>query len=294
MNHPVSRRVDLPLDDCCEQGMANSSRTLFILSDRTGITLEHLVRTLMTQFDDTCCERVVLPFLDAASKVEAAIREIDAAAVEDDAPPVVFSSIVDEELRARLMTANAQVFDIFDVFLPSLSAAIGRPSSGHVGLSHGMGDPRVYDQRVDAVNFALNFDDGSRLRGLAEADLILVGVSRSGKTPTCLYLAMQYAVRAANFPLTEEDFMLGRLPDALRENRDRLFGLTISPDRLHRIREERRPGSDYASLPQCRNEVSAAEDLYRSHAIPFLDSTSVSIEELAIEIMQRVGVERHY
>jgi hypothetical protein len=274
--------------------MSEATRTLFIISDRTGITLEQLVRTLMTQFDEPCCERMVLPFLDTPDKIDAALREIDAAAKEDGATPVVFSSIVDDGLRARLKGANAEVFDIFDTYLPALSAAIGLPHTGHVGRSHGMGDVTVYDQRVDAVNFALNFDDGSRFKGLQDADLILIGVSRSGKTPTCLYLAMQYAVRAANFPLTEDDFLLGRFPEPLQPYRERLFGLTISPDRLHRIREERRPGSDYASLPQCRREIAAAEDLYRNHALPFIDSTSVSIEELAIEIMQRVGVERHF
>ena len=274
--------------------MAKPSRTLFIISDRTGITLENLVRTLVTQFDNMRCERMLLPFLDTPAKIEAAIREIDAVAKEDGAPPVVFSSIVDETMRAQLKGANAQVFDIFDTYLPALSAAIGIPHSGHIGRSHGIGDPGEYDRRVAAVNFALNFDDGSRFKGLGEADLILIGVSRSGKTPTCLYLAMQYAVRAANFPLTEEDFMLGKLPEPLREHKERLFGLTIAPDRLHRIREERRPGSDYASLTQCRQEISAAEDLFRNNAIPFIDSTTVSIEELAIEIMQRIGVERHY
>ena len=271
-----------------------AARTLFIISDRTGITLEHLVRTLLTQFDELCCERMVLPFLDTPAKIEAALREIDAAATEDGAKPVVFSSIVDEGLRTRLKEANAQVFDIFDTFLAPLSAATGIAHSGHIGLSHGIGDLGEYDRRVDAVNFALNYDDGSRFKGLDDADLILVGVSRCGKTPTCLYLAMQYAVRAANFPLTEDDFLLGRLPEPLRAHRDRLFGLTISPDRLHRIREERRPGSDYASLARCRREISAAEDLFRNNAIAFLDSTAVSIEELSIEIMQRVGVERHY
>lgn len=274
--------------------MGTPLRTLFIISDRTGITLENLVRTLMSQFDDLCCDRMVLPFLDTPAKIEAALREIEAAAKEDGARPIVFSSIVDEAMRARLKQADAEVFDIFDTYLPALSTAIGKPHSGHVGLSHGIGDVGEYDRRVDAVNFALNFDDGSRFRGLADADLILVGVSRSGKTPTCLYLAMQYAIRAANFPLTEDDFLLGKLPEPLREHRDRLFGLTISPERLHRIREERRPGSEYASLSQCRKEVSAAEDLFRSNSIAFLDSTSVSIEELSIEIMQRVGVERHY
>jgi len=274
--------------------MSNPSRTLFMISDRTGITLEKLVRTLLTQFDDLCCERMVLPFLDTPEKIEGAIREIDAAAVEDGAAPVVFSSIVDEAMRARLQEANAQVFDIFDTYLPALSGAIGLAHSGHIGLSHGIGDLVEYDRRVEAVNYALSFDDGSRFKGLGDADLILIGVSRTGKTPTCLYLAMQYAVRAANFPLTEDDFMLGKLPDPLRDNRDRLFGLTIAPDRLHRIREERRPGSDYARLAQCRNEVSAAEHLFRSHAIPFMDSTAVSIEELAVEIMQRIGVQRRY
>jgi regulator of PEP synthase PpsR (kinase-PPPase family) len=272
--------------------MTGPSRTLFILSDHTGITLEHLVKTLMSQFDDDCCERMVLPFLNSTAKIDAALREIEAAVREDEAPPVVFSSIVDETLRARLRGANVAMFDIFDTFLPGLSQAIGIETHAHVGRSHGMGDQGHYDRRVDAVNFALNFDDGSRLRGLEKADLILVGVSRCGKTPTCLYLAMQYAVRAANFPLTEDDFLLGRLPDAMGQHRERLFGLTISPERLSRIREERRPGSEYASLSKCREEVSAAEDLFRSNAIPFLDSTSVSIEELSIEIMQRVGVYR--
>lgn len=272
--------------------MAN--RTLFIISDRTGITLENLVRSLITQFDDLCCERMVLPFLDTPAKIEAAIREVDAAAEEDDGKPIVFSSIVDEPLRERLKEANADVFDIFDTFLPGLSNAIGIPFSGHIGRSHGMGNQADYDRRVAAVNYALSFDDGSRLKGLDRADLILVGVSRTGKTPTCLYLALQYAVNAANFPLTEDDFMLGKLPAPLREHQDRLFGLTIAPDRLHRIREERSPGSTYASLAQCRSEVSAAEGLFRSSAIPYADSTAVSIEELAIEIMQRIGVERVY
>lgn len=274
--------------------MPSSSRTLFIISDRTGITLENLVRTLITQFDDLCCERMVLPFLDTPAKIEAAIREIDAIAAADKSTPVVFSSIVDEAMRARLKEAKAQVFDIFDTYLPALSTAIGIPHSGHVGRSHGMGDQVEYDRRVAAVNYALSFDDGSRIKGLGDADLILVGVSRTGKTPTCLYLALQYALNAANFPLTEDDFMLGKLPTPLQGHRDRLFGLTIAPDRLHRIREERSPGSDYASLAQCRGEVSAAEDLFRSNGIAFADSTAVSIEELAIEIMQRVGVERHY
>jgi hypothetical protein len=274
--------------------MTVETRTLFILSDGTGITLEHLVRMLLSQYDDLKIDRLVRPFLDTTAKVEAAVAGVNAVAARSVHRPIVFSSIVDASLRERLRDADATVFDVFDLYLPALSSALGLPHSEHVGVSHGIGDAGRYDQRVDAVNFALNYDDGSRFKGLEAADLILIGVSRSGKTPTCIYLAMQYAIRAANFPLTEDDFLQGAMPQPLQAHAPLLFGLTIAPERLHRIREERRPGSTYASLHQCREEVAAAEGLYRSHAIPFLDSTSMSIEELAIEIMQRIGVERPY
>lgn len=266
--------------------------TIFLVSDRTGITIESLVRTLLTQFDQVPAERVVRPFCDDADKVERVVAEINMAAEADGVPPLVYSSLVDEDLRSRLKRSHGRVFDIFDVFLPSLSEALHVPSAEHVGKAHGIGDYRDYDQRVEAVNFALAFDDGARLKGLNEADLILIGVSRSGKTPTCLYLAMQYKVKAANFPLTESDFLEGHLPRPLQPFRDRLFGLSIAPERLHQIREERRPGSEYASLAQCRREISAAESLFRNERIPYVDSTNMSIEELAIEIMQQVGMER--
>jgi len=266
--------------------------TLFLVSDRTGITVESLVRTLLTQFDQAPVQRVVRPFCDDADKIARVVAEIDAAAEADGRRPLVYSSLVDLDLRTHLKRSRGRVFDIFDLFLPALSETLHQPSVEHVGLAHGIADYKDYDQRVEAVNFALAYDDGARLRGLEAAELILVGVSRSGKTPTCLYLAMQYKVKAANFPLTEDDFLEGRLPEPLRPHRERLFGLIISPERLRQIREERRPGSSYASLAQCRRELSAAEALYRAERIPFIDSTNLSIEELAIEIMQQVGMER--
>lgn len=272
--------------------MVGERQTLFIVSDRTGITLEQLVKSLLTQYDGLAINRIVKPFLDTPAKVDEVIEEIDRRVAEAGPPPIIFSSIVDQGLRLRLRGAKALVLDIFDTYLPPLSQALGLTPSEHIGLSHGISDLGQYDRRLEALNFALNYDDGARFRGLETADLILVGVSRSGKTPTCLYLAMQYAIRAANFPLTEDDFLNGVMPGPLQDRRALCFGLTISPERLHRIREERRPGADYASIGQCRREVAAAEDLFRSHSIPFVDSTMVSIEELSIEIMQRVGVAR--
>lgn len=265
---------------------------IFLVSDRTGITLEGLVRTLLSQFEGFAEEPLVRPFIDSAEKIGRVVEEIDRQAGVGGVPPIVFCSIADPILRGRLRDADARVFDIFDTFLPALGEALGLSSSSRVGHTHGMGRQGDYDRRVEALNFALSFDDGSRLKGLEQAQLILVGVSRSGKTPTCLYLAMQYRVFAANYPLTEDDFLQGSLPQALRPWRDRLFGLSIAPERLRRIREQRRAGSAYASLQHCRKEVSAAEALFQAEGIPFLDSTSLSIEELAVAIMHRAGLHR--
>ena len=123
--------------------------------------------------------------------------------------------------------------------------------------------------------------------------MILVGVSRCGKTPTSLYLALQFGVRAANFPLTPDDFAERKLPKSVMPFRDRLFGLTIQPERLREIREERRPGSKYAALDTCRYEVREAENLMQHEGIPMLDTTSKSIEEIATTILHRAKLERH-
>ena len=266
--------------------------TIFVVSDRTGITVEKLVRTLLTQFDQMPADRKVRAFLDNRQKIAGVVAEINASAEADDMPPLVYSSVVDKDLRRQLKECHGKVFDIFDEFLPSMSEGLHLTSHDHVGRAHGLSNMRDYDRRVEAVNFALTFDDGARVRGLEKAGLILRGVSRTGKTPTCLYLAMQYKVMAANYPLTEDDFLEGRLPEPLVAHKERLFGLNITPERLHQIRSERRPGSRYASIEACRREVMAADNLYLSKGIPHVDSTAMSIEELAIEIMQQVGVER--
>ncbi len=264
-------------------------RTLFLVSDRTAITVETLVHTLMTQFDDPPERRITLPFVDRQAKVVAAVQQINSAADQDGMPPLVFSSLIDAGHREELKRCTGIVFDFFDAFLQPLALAMGLPPKEAAGLSHGMGEPREYDERVAAVNFALNYDDGVRLRNLEDADIVLVGVSRSGKTPTCLYLAMHYGVRAANYPLTEEDFKRHGLPDPLRQHKTKLFGLTISPERLQRIREERRPGSNYASLPVCRKELMEAENLFKLNDIPYLDSTAISIEDLPLQQTRLAG-----
>jgi regulator of PEP synthase PpsR (kinase-PPPase family) len=267
-------------------------RTVFFLSDRTGITAETLGNALLTQFEGVEFERVSCPYTDTADKLTQVLQQIAAAARRDAGRPLVFSSLVDPALRAQAGASAGVLFDLFDTFIEPLEAELGRRSSHAIGRSHGMGVYSTYKTRIDAVNYTLTHDDGTTLRSYADADLILIGVSRSGKTPTCLYLALHYGINAANYPLTEEDLARHRLPPALVPHRAKLYGLTIDPGRLHQIRSERRPHSPYASPDQCRREVRAAEALFAEEHIAHLDTSAVSIEEIATSILQQRGLVR--
>lgn len=266
-------------------------RTVFFVSDGTAITAETFGHSLLTQFSELEFRQVRLPFVDTPSKARDAVSLIDRAAAADESTPVVFSTIVNNGIGEILAGSNAHVFDMFRTFIGRLEEVLGVERSSQVGQAHGMGDTHTYEDRMEATNYALTHDDGISKR-LDNAEAILVGVSRSGKTPTCLYMALHYGVKAANYPLTEEDLEQSRLPAFLREHRDKLFGLTIDPERLSQIRENRRPGSRYASIKQCRYEVEAAEAMLRAEGVPMLSSTDSSIEELASRILLDLGLDR--
>jgi hypothetical protein len=206
--------------------------------------------------------------------------------------PVVFSTLVQEDLRGIVKRSNGLFLDFFDAFLGPLEGELQVKSSERAGRAHGIADQLVYSTRIDATNFALAADDGALTADYERADVILIGVSRSGKTPTCIYMAMQYGVYAANYPFTEDDFESKQLPTMVRAHTSKLFGLTITPSRLQQIRNERRPGSRYASISQCDFEVRSAENLFHRHGIPSLDTTECSIEEIASRIIERKGIER--
>ncbi len=267
-------------------------RSVFFLSDHTGITAETLGRSLLTQFEGLELSQTSWPFLDSLEKAESAVSRINRAARDDDCRPLVFSTIVDPEVRKVVLTCRGVVFDFFDAFNDRLESELGQPALHVTGRSHGIRDFQQYTARIDALNFALSNDDGLMASNYPASDIILLGVSRSGKTPTCLYLALQYGVLAANYPLTEDDLEAGLLPKALTPYRNRLFGLTIDPIRLHRIRTERYPDSRYSQLGQCQFEIETVESLYRREAVPFLNTTSMSIEEIAATILQRAGIQR--
>jgi [pyruvate, water dikinase]-phosphate phosphotransferase / [pyruvate, water dikinase] kinase len=267
-------------------------RTVFFVSDQTGITAETLGRSLLTQFDGLKFRYVTLPFIDTPDKARDAVRRINLMAEVEGVRPLVFSTFVQNEIREIVRGCNSLLLDFFDAFIGPLERELERASSHTSGRAHGLADDAHYARRIEAVNFTLANDDGVGVQNYARADLILVGVSRSGKTPTCLYLALQYGVFAANFPLTEEHFdsERGELPSPLQGHAKKLVGLTIDAKRLEHIRANRRPDTRYASPPQISFELREAEALFKRHAIPFLDTTHASIEEIAIRILDSTGL----
>jgi regulator of PEP synthase PpsR (kinase-PPPase family) len=269
-------------------------RTICFVSDRTGLTAETLGYSLLAQFGEQHARTVTMPFVSSPKEAHGVVARINEIARRDGSRPIVLSTLVDDEIRAVVRQANGFFLDFFDVCLAPLEVELGRQSAHVAG--HGvkeLGADPAHSERIDATNFALANDDGSGQRDYRNADVILIGVSRSGKTPTSLYMAMQYGIRTANVPLLEEDFEQRALPRDLRPHREKVFGLTISPERLQQIRQERRPGSRYASLAQVEFEVRNSLDLMNRNQIPHIDVTESSVEEIASRILDQMKLERH-
>lgn len=267
-------------------------RSVFFLSDRTGITAEAVGRSLLTQFENVDFVLRTMPFIDTTEKAQEAVERINKTADAEGKRPLLFGTLIDPRIREIIAHSRGLLLDPFDAFIAPLERELGVHSTHTVGRSHAMGDYATYKHRIDAVNYALSHDDGATTRHYGSADIILVGVSRSGKTPTCLYLALHFGLLAANYPLTDDDFQEQALPKSLQPFRDKLYGLTIDPLRLHQIRTERRPDSKYAELKQCQREIQASEAMYRRERIPYIDASSMSIEEIGSTILHRTGRER--
>ena len=267
-----------------------SVRSVFYISDGTGITAEALGHSLLTQFEGVRFKQARVPFVDTPEKAHELIMRIEEAGRIDGARPIVFTTLVNPELAQMVHAADALCLSFIETFVAPMEAELGVKSTHTVGRSHGSIDTSDYKNRIEAINYTLAHDDGITDRDLAEADVILVAVSRCGKTPTSLYLAMQFGLKAANFPLIPEDFDRGRLPGTLEKHRSKLFGLTIQAERLHQIREERRAGSKYASLANCRYEIAEAEKMMRREGIRWLDSSTKSIEEISTTILQELDL----
>ena len=270
--------------------MAN--HTVFFVSDGTGITAETFGNSILSQFA-VKARHVRRPFIDTADKAHQVVREINHAAETEGRKPVVFVTLVNLEILEVVSSGSkGLVLDMFNTFIEPLEAEFGMKSNHRVGRFADVSKSQEYTDRIEAINFSLAHDDGQSAKNLAQADVILVGVSRSGKTPTSLYLAMQHGIKAANYPLIPEDFDRGQIPSSLAPYRKKCFGLTIDPERLMQIRNERRPGSKYAALENCRYEVNQAESMMRREGIEWISSTHKSIEEIATTILRDLRPDR--
>ncbi len=268
------------------------TRTVFVISDGTGITAETFGTALMAQFDIT--PRIVrIPFVDTADKAHQAVRQVNHTGEVEGKRPIVFTTLVNQEVLQVVNThCKGLLMDMFGTFVQPLEDELGMKSQHRVGRFSDISQSKDYLNRMEAINYTLAHDDGQTNRDLSGADVVLIGVSRSGKTPTSLYLAMQFGLKVANYPLIPEDFVRKQLPPALEPIRKKLFGLTIDPQRLSEIRNERRPNSHYASLENCRYEVAEAEAMMRRAGVKWLSSTHKSIEEISTTVLQHVLPQR--
>jgi len=271
--------------------MQANSRQVYFLSNGTAITAETLGTSLLAQFPGYSFQTHTVPFVDTLEKTHAVSDEINQCVDVTGQLPIVICTMGDENLMKIVKQCNALVIDPFGDILPRLEQAL---SAQHhqPGESHRTVNPSLYESRIDAIDYAMLHDDGGRIRNYDEAEIILVGVSRSGKTPSCLYLALQFGIKAANYPITEEDMDSDKLPEPLRAHRERLYGLTTDPQRLMNIRQTRRPNSRYASAEQCRYELRAVEEMYLRHHIPYINTSRMSVEEISARIIRDTGLHR--
>ncbi len=268
------------------------THTVFFISDGTGITAETFGNAILAQFEMRP-RHVRLPFTDTVDKAHQVVRQINHTAEMEGKRPIVFTTLVNMEVL-KVISSNCKglLLDMFGTFVNPLENELGIKSNHRIGRFSDVSKSKAYNDRIEAINFSLEHDDGQSHRDLEQSDVILVGVSRSGKTPTSLYLAMQYGLKASNYPLIPEDFERHELPPALVPHRRKIFGLTIHPERLSEIRNERRPNSRYASLENCRMEVAEAESMMRRSGIRWLSTTTKSIEEISTTILQEIRPER--
>ena len=267
--------------------MSNETRIVFIVSDGTGITAENFSQSILAQFEASF-KHIRVPFVDSVDKAHDAVSSINQVAAKYGVPPIVFTTLVNSELNTIVSKANGLILDMFQTFVAPLEEALGMKSTHAMNRLHHNADTDAYKNRIEAINYSLAHDDGQSNQNLAEADVILIGISRVGKTPTSLYLAMQYGLKAANYPLIPEDFERGQLPKDLVPFRQKIFGLMIDAERLSEIRNERRPGSNYAKLENCRYEINEATAMMKKLSIPWVLTTSKSIEEIATTVLQAI------
>lgn len=270
----------------------SAPREVFILSDGTGITAQHLAHSLLSQFEHIDFHITTLPYIDSKQKALEVVDKINQVSKQCDEPPLIFATLIKQNAREIINRSKGKIYDLFHAFLAPLEKTLNTKCSYTMGRTHSVSYSTSYQLRINSLNFTLDHDDGIKVSGYKNADIVIVGVSRCGKTPTSIYLAMQFGLKVANYPLTEDDASFGELPKCLVPYKSKLFGITISSDRLHAIRQDRQPNSNYASLAQCKKEVQNVERMLAHNNIPYINSTFHSIEEISTQMLAQLGIER--
>lgn len=272
--------------------MESQRRDVFYVSDGTAITCETLGHVVLGQFAVQPNEKT-FPFVESDEKLSELLKQIQRSYQLHGVKPLVFFSMVIPEMRTRLLQAPAHFYDVLESIVQRVSQDIEMEPAPKLQRSRSVGkDSDTYFDRIAAIEYTLAHDDGVSLKDLDRADIILLGVSRSGKTPTSLYMAMQFGLRVVNYPFIAEDMHAMRLLPEFEFHRHKLFGLTINAERLTEIRENRLAGSEYASNQQCQQELAIVEALFRREAIPYINTSSLSVEEISTRILERTGLKR--
>ena len=268
------------------------SRDVFYVSDGTAITCETIGHVVLGQFPFNANEKT-FPFVESKEKLGDLLREIEISFIKNGVKPLVFFSMVITELKETLLQSNCYGYDILGSLVQQVETDIQIAPVPQLQRSRSVSkDSDTYFDRIAAIEYTLAHDDGVTLKGLEKADIILLGVSRSGKTPTSLYMAMQFGLRVVNYPFIDDDLSRLRLLPEFEIHRHKLFGLTIDPQRLTEIRQNRLAGSDYASNEQCLHELQTVEALFRREAIPYINTSSLSVEEISTRVLEKAGLRR--
>jgi regulator of PEP synthase PpsR (kinase-PPPase family) len=261
-----------------------------LISDSTGETLNAMIKAVCARFDNVSPIEHIYPLVRSPRQLERILKEIE------DAPGVVIHTVVDRELRVELESACRSLETPCLAALDPLTAAFGRylgaQLTTRVGAQHAL--DAEYFERIEALNYAIGHDDGAGFKDLESADVVLVGVSRTSKTPTSIYLAHR-GVRAANVPLAPGV----PPPDSLfKVKKPLVVGLLVSPERLLQVRRNRllslneNRGTNYVDAEAVREEIIAARRMFERHEWPVIDVTRRSVEETAAAVINLLNARK--
>ncbi len=263
------------------------SKDIYYISDSTGILAINLGQALICQFPEINFHEEKFPFIKTVIEANNTIKYI----LEQSSGrlPIIFSTLVEPKIRKIFDHPQVELFDVCEVFLSRLENCLEAKALMLPGSSRQTDDVSMA-RRVEAINYCLSHDDGTKLDEYNEADVVLLGVSRAGKTPVSVYLSSHMGLKSANYPLTNTDLDRYFLPEGVSRNRKKAVGLTTSAELLHSMRQKRYPDSNYARRNTCLQELEQAKQIFFKYDIPVIDTFGKSIEEIAAQIFQEIGL----